>query len=395
MQQGHRLSTHALEQILQSYAWFSQMRENQPVFYDERTHLWHVFRYNDVQQVLTDHQRFSSQQRAGTPTPFTGSFIEHTLVAKDPPDHRKLRNIVNLAFTPRAVASLSERITAITQELLDRARARGSMDAVTDFAFPLPATVIAEMLGIPAEDKARFQHWIRGIGTNPSANRQEAGQRMRITQQELFDYFSHLLEVRRKEPREDLLSVLSNAEVDGERLSELELVSFCILLLFAGHETTVNLLANAILCLTDFPDSLERLKREPELIPAAIEEVLRYLSPVWNLFRLTTTDVELSGQRIPANQVMLAWLASANRDPAQFPDADRFDIQREPNRHLAFGHGIHFCLGAPLARLEARIALPMILQQLPGLQRVTDAPITVQTGIIFAIKNLPVTFQSQ
>jgi cytochrome P450 len=186
---------------------------------------------------------------------------------------------------------------------------------------------------------------------------------------------------------------LCNAEVDGERLSEHELVSFCMLLLFAGQETTKNLIANAILCFTDHPDTMERLIREPALMPSAIEEVLRYLSPVWFLFRSSRTDVELGGQHIPANQPVLAWIASANHDPDQFRDPERFDIEREPNRHVAFGHGVHFCVGAPLSRLEAKIALPMMLDQLKGLQRVKDFPIIVNTGIVFVIRSLPVTFQ--
>ncbi len=183
------------------------------------------------------------------------------------------------------------------------------------------------------------------------------------------------------------------AEVDGERLSQSELVSFCTLLLAAGQETTKNLIANATVCLTDHPDTMEQLISDPALIPTAIEEILRYLPPVWFLFRQTKTDVELAGQHIPANQAVLAWTASANRDPARFPDPNRFDIEREPNRHLAFGHGIHFCVGAPLARLEAKIALPMMLQQLRGLKRVEGVPIMVHTGIVFVIRSLPVTFQ--
>jgi cytochrome P450 len=288
------------------------------------------------------------------------------------------------------VARLSGRITQITQELLDQVRPQGTMDVVSDIAFPLPAKVIAELLGVPSEDWDIFQRWARVDSSNPNATRQEAARSM---QEEMFDYFSALLQERRRAPHEDLISALSTAEVDGERLSEAELVRFCTLLLAAGQETTKNLITNAIVCFTDHPDAMERLIREPALMPTAIEEVLRYLPPVWFLFRQTKTDVELAGQHIPANQVVLAWTASANRDPAQFPDPDRFAIEREPNRHLAFGHGIHFCVGAPLARLEARIALPMMLAQLKGLQRVEGVPITVHTGIVFVIRSLPVTFQ--
>jgi cytochrome P450 len=376
--------TYALEEIPQTFSWFEEMREQNPVFKDERTRIWQVFRYEDVLSILTDYSRFSSQAYE-----LTGGFLSNSLIAKDPPDHRKLRNLVNQAFTPRAVAHLSDRITEITQELLDAVRHKGSMDIVSDIAFPLPAKVIAELLGVPAEDWDIFQRWAR-VDSSDAASRRESGQSM---QEEMFNYFTNLLEERRRSPREDLISSLSVAEVDGERLSEPELLSFCTLLLAAGQETTKNLITNAIVCLTDHRESMERLINEPALMPTAIEEILRFLPPVWFLFRQTKADVELAGQHIPANQVVLAWTASANRDPARFPDPNRFDIEREPNRHLAFGHGIHFCVGAPLARLEAKIALPMMLQQLKNLQRVEGVPITVRAGIVFVIGSLPVTFQ--
>ncbi len=376
--------TYALEEIPQTFSWFEEMREQNPVFKDERTRLWQVFRYEDVLSILTDYSRFSSQAYE-----LTGGFLSNSLIAKDPPDHRKLRNLVNQAFTPRAVAHLSDRITQITQELLDEVRHKGAMDIVADIAFPLPAKVIAELLGVPGEDWNIFQRWAR-VDSSDAASRRESGQSM---QQEMFSYFTNLLDERRRSPREDLISSLSVAEVDGERLSEPELLSFCTLLLAAGQETTKNLITNAIVCLTDHRESMERLINEPALIPTGIEEILRFLPPVWFLFRQTKADVELAGQHIPANQVVLAWTASANRDPARFPDPARFDIEREPNRHLAFGHGIHFCVGAPLARLEAKIALPMMLQQLKNLQRVEGVPITVRAGIVFVIGSLPVTFQ--
>jgi cytochrome P450 len=379
--------THPLEEIAHTFAWFDEMRRSYPVLRDETLPMpvWQVFRYADVLTVLNDSSRFSSQAFG-----LSGGIFRDTLISKDPPDHRKLRNLVNQAFTPRAVARLSGRITQITQELLDQVRERGTMDVVADFAFPLPAKVIAELLGVPPEDWNIFQRWARIGDAEPMQAQQRSGRSMR---EEMFDYFSRLLEERRRAPREDLISALSVAEVDGERLSQTELLSFCTLLLAAGQETTKNLLANAIVCLTDHPDSLQRLVREPALMPTAIEEVLRYLPPVWFLFRLTRGEVELAGQHIPANQMVLAWTASANRDPAQFLDPDRFMIEREPNRHLAFGHGIHFCVGAPLARLEARIALPMMLTQLKHLQRVEGVPILVHTGIVFVIRSLPITFQ--
>src|SRR5258707_3067489 len=314
-----------LEEIPQTYSWFEEMRTNRPVFQDEVMPLWQVFDYEGVKEVITDYSRFSSQSIPG----FSDSFLKDTLVTKDPPDHRKLRNLVNQAFTPRAVAHLSDRITQITQELLDQVRPQGRMDIVSDIAFPLPAKVIAEMLGVPSEDWDIFQRWARADSSDPAATRQEAG---RFMQQEMSDYFSRLLEERRRAPREDLISALSVAEVDGERLSEYELVSFCTLLLAAGQETTKNLIANAIVCFTDHPGAMERLIHEPAFMPKAIEEILRYLPPVWFLFRQAKTDVELAGQTIPANQMVLAWTASANRDATQFPDPNTFTIGREPNR---------------------------------------------------------------
>lgn len=384
---------HPIEETHRQFDWFSQMRTDHPVLYDERTRFWQVFRYADVQQVITDHQIFSSEAVPGFSD---DTFLSDTLVAKDPPDHRKLRNLVNLAFTPRAVSQLSERIVQITQELLDAVLPQGQMDFVSDIAFPLPAKAIATLLGVPEEDWDIFRRWARGPESpSPSSTREEAMHSLRTMEQQMYDYFSDLLAVRRRSPREDLLSTLSVAEIDGTRLSESELVKFCLLLLAAGQETTKNLLANAIYCLTEYPDRYEQLMQEPDLMPSAIEEVLRYLPPVWFTFRRTKTAVELGGQRLPENAIVQAWNASANYDATVFADPERFDIRRESNRHLTFGHGIHFCIGAPLARLETRLALPMILAQLTSLQRVPGVPITVRSGLVYVIQALPITFQAR
>jgi cytochrome P450 len=372
------------EEIAPVYEWFREMREERPVALDERTAMpfWHVFGYDDVSTVLTDHARFSSRTFM-----FGDSLLSDTLVAKDPPDHRKLRNLVNLAFTPRAVARLSDRVAAITRELLDRVRARGEMDLVADLAFPLPARVIAELLGVPDEDWDIFQRWAALDGANP------VGGPLDGARAEMVTYFSGLLEERRRSPREDLITALSTAEIDGERLSERDLVSFCVLLLFAGQETTKNLIANFVLTMSGRQGALAELRRDPGLVPSAVEEILRYLPPVWFLMRRTTADVELSGVRIAAGQMVLAWMASANRDASQFPEPDRFDVRRDPNRHLTFGHGVHFCVGAPLTRLEAKVAVPMMLEGLPDLRVVEGAPVAIRAGIVFVVGNLPVTFE--
>jgi cytochrome P450 len=365
------------EQVPGIFDWFSAARESHPVVLDERsgTPWWHLFRYEDVALVLTDHARFSSKVPE-----FEHSPISDTMLVKDPPDHRKLRSLVNLAFTPRAVARLSARVAEMTQELLDRVRAKGEMDVVSDIATPLPAQVICDMLGVPRSDWRSVRDSWRFVGMGGAAD-------------QLGAYFGDLLEQRRRSPRDDLITALSTAEVDGERLSERELVNFCTLLLFAGFETTKNLIANFFLTLSDHPDAQDRLAREPALIPTAIEEVLRFLPPVWFLMRRTTEAVELSGVRIPAGGMVMPWTASANRDSTQFPDADRFDVAREPNRHLGFGHGIHFCVGAPLTRMEAGVALPMMLEQLKDVRVRRDTPIGIRAGIVFVISNLPVTFQ--
>ena len=363
--------------------WFREMREQHPVVLDERTMpVWQVFRYDDVARVLTDHPRFSSRAFG------EDSFLADTLIVKDPPDHRKLRNLVNTAFTPRVVAGLRGRVIEIAQELLDAVRARGEMDLVRDFAFPLPARVIGELLGVPADDWNVLQRWAHA----QSPDSQDRGDRMGAVGDQMHRYFSGLLEDRRRAPREDLITGLSTATVDGERLSERELVSFCNLLLVAGQETTRNLIANFVLTMSGHPEVQAELVREPALMPGAVEEVLRYLPPVWFLMRRTTQAVELSGVEIPADQLVLAWVPSANRDASQFADPDHLDIRRDPNRHVAFGHGHHFCVGAPLARLEANVALPMLLEQLPELRVVREAPIKVRVGIVFIIANLPVTF---
>ncbi|GHO85889.1 cytochrome P450 [Dictyobacter formicarum] len=381
-----------IEQTLQAFNWFDAMRSSQPVYHDEQSHTWHIFRYEDIKQALTDTAHFSSENVPGFSE---GTFLKGTIVAKDPPAHRKLRNLINQAFTPRAVNHLSGRVTQIAQELLDDVLPTGKMDVVRDIAFPFPAKVIAELLGVPANDWDIFRRWAGAEdGQDQQPHSPQQAMKMRQTMEnQMYDYFSHLLEERRRAPREDLISSLSVAEIDGERLNENELVSFCILLLAAGQETTKNLIANALYCFTEYPELQERLRQDPALMPTTIEEVLRYLPPVWFTFRRTASDVELGGKTIPANSLVLVWNASGNRDPEQFPEPGRFDLKREPNRHLTFGHGIHFCIGAPLARLEARILLPMMLEQLKDIKRVPDVPIVVRAGIVYVIQSLPITFQ--
>jgi len=352
-----------------------------------------VFRYDDVQRALSDYAVFSSaagRDETGRRDPLGASMI-----SSDPPRHRRLRALVTLAFTPSAVARLESRITTLVDEMLNAVAARGdgtAMDVIDDLAYPLPVTVIAELLGVPASDRAQFKQWSDAVVTGS----QEAGMAGRNPQAEMSHYFRQLIEERRKQPREDLISELLAAQIDGEHLSEPELLGFCILLLVAGNETTTNLIGNAILCFDEQPGLWERLRAEPTILPTTIEEVLRYRSPVQSMFRTSIKEVTLSDVTIPAGSAVLAWIGSANRDEARFPNADQFDPTRAPNRHIAFGHGIHFCLGAPLARLEARVALGRMLERIPRLRQTGDTTLEpLQSMIVFGVKHLPVTISQR
>jgi cytochrome P450 len=355
------------------YPVYDWLRSASPVLHDPRSDFWMVFDYEGVTRALNDLDGFSS--RAAPP----GGGALDWLVFFDPPRHTKLRALIQRAFTPRSVAALEPRIRELARDLLDRTIERGEMDVAADFAVPLPMMVIAEMLGIPAADRPRFRRWndvvldmIYTISGGAEAAR--AVSVFGAATAEMSAYLTGLLAERRAAPRDDLLTRLAEAEVDGARLTEREILSFFQLLLVAGSETTTNLIDNAILCFLENPDQLARLRAAPDFLPSAIEEVLRYRSPFQTVFRLTRRDVEMHGQVIPAGKLVLAMVGSANRDPQQFRDPGRFDITRSPNPHLGFGHGIHFCLGAPLARLEGRVALADFLERVKGFAPVSDQP---------------------
>jgi cytochrome P450 len=304
----------------------------------------------------------------------------------DPPRHRQLRNLVTQAFTPRSVAQLTERITAIINTLLDEVADTGQMDIIDNLAYPLPVIVIAEMLGIPREDRERFKAWSDAV---VGASYAEGGN----PQVEMGMYFLDMIQRRSQEPKDDLISALLSAQIDGQHLNQRELLGFCILLLVAGNETTTNLIGNAFVCFDEHPEVMEQLRAEPALIPGAIEEVLRYRSPVQFMYRRAVANTTIRDQEIQAGQTVLARIGSANRDEAQFPNADRFDIRRTPNRHIAFGYGIHFCLGAPLARLEAKIALTMMLERFHEIKRVPGTTLEATgSDLVYGVKHFPVTF---
>lgn len=382
------------KQFNASYDWYRQMREDQPVYHDPNWGAWHIFRYADVARVLSDHATFSSDESRYAPfeqrdtSPITSSILR-----MDPPRHRQLRSLVSQAFTPRMVAQLEPRIQQITGELLDQVAEKGEMDAIRDLAYPLPVTVIAELLGIPAELREDFKRWSDALVSGDEEMTEAEMQALFQEVEGMFGYFSQVLSERRAHPQNDLVSALLAAEVDGQRLSDLELLGFCGLLLVAGNETTTNLIGNLLLCLDENPGVVERLRANRALVPGAVEEALRYYSPVKTMTRYTTTETTIGDQRIEAGQTILPWFSSANRDEAEFPGADRFDIEREPNRHVGFGRGIHFCLGAPLARLETKTALNAMLDRLPGAWQVADVPLEpLKSFIVFGTKHLPLSW---
>ncbi|MFD7523346.1 cytochrome P450 [Paenibacillus chitinolyticus] len=377
------------------YPLYAQFRQNQPVMFMEPLGIWSVFDYEHVKQVLFDHARFSSEFRPkfeeGTEQEQRGGGF--SLITMDPPRHTQLRTLVSKAFTPKAVAALESRIAAITHELLDQVSETGRIDLIRDFSYPLPVIVIAEMLGIPSEDREQFKHWSDEVVASADSVVGATNSESQQAHEEMNAYFRKIIALRREEPRDDLISALLAAEESNTHLSEGDILSFCALLLVAGNETTTNLIGNAVLSLLENPDQLAKLRARPDLLPSAIEEVLRFKSPLQAMFRTAARDVEIGGQVIPAGSRVVAWMGSANRDAGKFADADQFDIARESNPHIAFGHGMHFCLGAPLARLEARVALQAVLERLPELARADQDPLTPARGfIVHGVSSLPLTF---
>ena len=335
------------------YRVYDHMRSNSPAFYiPPPFDGWLLFDYDGVKRALSDHQTFSS----AVPAP------RHWFLFHDPPGHTKLRALISRAFTPRSIANLEPFIRQLSSQLLEQTIKRGEMDVAIDFSVPLPMKIISTMIGIPAADWTRFKEWSDSIlklsyARSGGAEAEEAGREFMAVTAEMNDYLTAMIAERRLAPTDDLLTRLIEAEVDGERLTQEEILGFFQLLIVGGQETTTNLINNAILCFVEHPNELARLRAKPELLPSAIEEVLRYRSPVQWVMRTPRRDIELHGQTIPAGKLVLAVIGSANRDPNFFKDAERFDITRDPNPHIAFGHGIHACLGAALARMESRVAI--------------------------------------
>jgi cytochrome P450 len=388
------------------YAVFTDMRTHNPiqkVAMPGGREAWLITNYAAADSALRDPRFVKNIRMALTPEEIEAHFpgrpeaqqqmFSQSMLTLDPPDHTRLRSLVNLSFTPRLIEHMRERIQAITNELLDAIQDQKEVDLLETFAFPLPIIVISEMLGVPSVDRNQFRIWSNLI-VDAAGNPQQFS----TIRENLFKFYNYIVQLiaeKRQHPAEDLLSQLIATETAGDKLTESELVSMVFLLIVAGHETTVNLVGNGVLALLTHPDQLAKLKNDPGLIKTAIEEFLRYRSPVMtSTDRWAREDVLFEGQQIKRGEHVLVILAAANHDPAVFDDGEELDITRPENRHLAFGKGIHFCLGAPLARLEGQIAISTLLKRLPDLRlNIDPQDLQWRPGLlILGLTSLPVAF---
>lgn len=354
------------------YPTYAMLRQHHPVCQVEPGGFWAISRYADVISVLKSAERFSS---AGFRPAFEPEWLghnpgAHTMLSMDPPEHGKNRTLVNRVFSPAIVTRTEPAIRARIERLTDRLAEQGACEFVGDFATPLTSGVIGDFLALDPSAHGKFKHWSDTLsGITPVPQSAEHADSVRSTIKEMEDYFGSVIDERKQAPGEDLVSRLAKAEIDGQSLSREELIAFLFLLVVAGLDTTVHLISKSIITLSDRPALVAQLRATPALIPRFIEEMLRYDPPTHNLFRQATEDSEIAGVRVPAGTFVMVMLASANRDPDQFPDPDRFDLERASQGGVAFGHGAHFCLGAVLARLEGRAALESLLTRFKSIER--------------------------
>ena len=376
------------------YPVYAALRERDPVHRSRLMNAWMFARHADVDAILRDHRNFGSDPRKGTLTARQQAMLpapdEFTMLFLDPPDHRRLRALVNKAFTPRAVEALEPRIRATLAALLDDIDDPGGFDLMRAVAHPLPVIVIAEMLGVPPGDRGRFAVWSaqRARLLEPTVSPRER-RAAEIATAEFDAFFRAVIEQRRAAPGDDIVSALVEAEDEGERLTERETLNMLRLLLIAGNETTTNLIGNGMLALLRNPDQLRRLREDPGLIPSAVEELLRFDSPVQATFRRALADCEVNGFELRRRDNLVVLVGSANRDADAFADPDRLDVGRGEAAHLSFGRGIHHCLGAPLARLEGRIVLEMLLERFPRIALGGGRPRFRKSIVLRGLGSLP------
>ena len=386
------------------YPLYHRMRREAPVYWSEAWGCWMLTRYEDIAWTLQDHQSFTSLGRLTAtmdlPEPLrerAAPLIRHYsqgLINVDPPDHTRMRKLVHLAFTPRAIRKMRAYIEDIVERLIDERIERGEMDVIWDFSYPLPVTVIAEMMGIPVEDHARFKRWsgeIVGFMATPKPS-PEVLMKSQDSLLAMQQYFRDIYAKRRLEPADDLISALVKAELEGDKLSEEEMVSSCVTILIGGHETTTYLIANGFYALLRDPEQMRLLRDNPDLDAPATEEFLRYEGPFQRNRRIATRDLAIGDKRIKKDQLIMQFLGAANRDPSQFENPDALDIRRSPNKHLAFGYGPHFCLGAPLARLEAPVAIRGLLRRLKRI-RPAHEELQWNSALFRGLRSLPIEFE--
>ena len=376
------------------YPTYATLREKDPVHRSRLMNAWLFSRHGDIDMILRDHQRFGNDPRKGTLNRRQRKSLpadeDFTMLFLDPPDHKRLRALVNKAFTPKAVNALEPHIRSLLQGLLDDIDDPAGFDLMQAVAQPLPVIVIAEMLGVPPEDRSRFKVWsnqrARVLEPMIDAREREVAE---AANRSLNDYFMPIIKERRQAPKDDIVSALAQAEEEGDRLTEREMLNMLRLLLIAGNETTTNLIGNGVLALLRHPDQLQRLRDDPSLIPSAVDELLRFDSPVQTDFRRVLEDCEVNGFPLKRRDNIVVLLGAANRDPDVFDRPDDLDVGRGDRSHLSFGRGIHHCLGAPLARLEGRIVLEMLLERFSQISLRSEQPRFRNSIVLRGLEALP------
>jgi len=387
--------------VADPYSFFNALRDREPVYWNESLGAWVLTSYDDVMNAFRD-PRLSADRITpyyerklkgpnGEVHRFTYETLSRWMVFVDPPEHTRLRKLVDHVFRPKAIERMRENVQALVEELVAELKTKKEFDFVHDFAYPLPVLVISEMLNVPREDRERIKHWSDDIMTLVfgALDVKDRHERARVAFMDMSNYLAAIIKERRNNLGHDLLSLLLAAEERGDALSEKEVIATCILLLFGGHETTTNLLANGLRALL-INNQWELLKQKPELMGQAIEEILRWDGPSKAMWRIAKEDVEIGGKAVKAGDKLLLVQVGANRDPSQFERPDEFDITREKTQHCGFGYAVHYCIGAPIARLEGMLTFKLLMEELPNLELATDSWEWQPTVLNRSLKALPV-----